>query len=72
MSNQRPGKTHRAAASDNTNDMRMRNFFRECQQLFTALDRDDVADFCETIMEEYNEGRQLPTHPKDIQRLFGL
>jgi len=72
MSNQRPGKTHRAAASDNTNDMRMRNFFRECQQLFTALDRDDVADFCETIMEEYNAGRQLPTHPKDIQRLFGL
>ena len=72
MSNQRPGKTHRAAASDNTNDMRMRNFFRECQQLFTALDRDDVADFCETIMGEYNEGRQLPTHPKDIQRLFGL
>ena len=72
MSNQRPGTTHRAAASDNTNDMRMRNFFRECQQLFTALDRDDVADFCETIMGEYNEGRQLPTHPKDIQRLFGL
>ena len=72
MSNQRPGKTHRAAASDNTNDMCMRNFFRECQQLFTALDRDDVADFCETIMEEYNGGRQLPTHPKDIQRLFGL
>ena len=72
MSNQRPGKTHRAAASDNTNDMRMRNFFRECQQLFTALDRDDVADFCETIMEEYNQGRQLPSHPKDIQRLFGL
>ena len=72
MSNQRPGKTHRAAASDNTNDMRMRNFFRECQQLFTALDRDDVADFCETIMEEYNQGRQLPTHPRDIQRLFGV
>ena len=72
MSNQRPGKTHRAAASDNTNDMRMRNFFRECQQLFIALDRDDVADFCETIMEEYNQGRQLPSHPKDIQRLFGL
>lgn len=69
MSNQRPGKTHRAAASDNTNDMRMRNFFRSCTELF---DNDDIANFCETIMEEYNAGRQLPTNPKDIQRLFGL
>ncbi len=71
MSNQRPGKTHRAAASDSTNDMRMRNFFRTCAQLFED-DNPDVAEFCETIMLEYNEGRQLPTNPKDIQRLFGL
>lgn len=72
MSNQRAGKTHRAAASDSTADMRMRNFFRECQKLFSALNNDEVADFCETIMEEYNAGRQLPSNPKDIQRLFGL
>jgi hypothetical protein len=72
MSNQRPGKTHRAAASDNTNDMRMRNFFRTCAELFSSLDNDEVAAFCETIMEEYNAGRQLPSNPKDIQRLFGL
>jgi hypothetical protein len=70
MSNQRAGKTHRAAASDNTNDMRMRNFFRTCQELFS--DNSEIADFCETIMEEYNQGRQLPTHPRDIQRLFGV
>ena len=72
MSNQRAGKTHRAAASDSTADMRMRNFFRERQKLFAALNNDEVADFCETIMEEYNAGRQLPSNPKDIQRLFGL
>jgi hypothetical protein len=70
MSNQRPGKTHRAAAADNTNDMRMRNFFRTCAHLFE--DNEDVASFCETIMEEYNSGRQLPSDPKAIQRLFGL
>ena len=71
MSNQRAGKTHRAAASDSTADMKMRNFFRTCQQLFIDADP-SVADFCETIMEEYNAGRQLPSNPKDIQRLFGL
>jgi hypothetical protein len=71
MSNQRPGKTHRAAASDNTNDMRMRNFFRTCVELFEDTNS-DVAEFCETIMLEYNAGRQLPSNPKDIQRLFGL
>lgn len=72
MSNQRAGNTHRAAASDNTADMRMRNFFRECQNLFTSLNNDEVASFCETIVDEYNAGRQLPTNPRDIQRLFGL
>lgn len=72
MSNQRAGKTHRAAASDSTADMRMRNFFRECQNLFTALNNDEVASFCETIVEEYNAGRQLPSDRREIQRLFGL
>ena len=43
MSNQRPGKTHRAAAIDSTADMRMRNFFRTCAELFS--DNSDVADF---------------------------
>lgn len=71
MSNQRAGKTHRAAASDSTADMRMRNFFRECIRIFEDSN-EDVASFCETIMEEYNAGRQLPSNPKDIQRLFGL
>lgn len=71
MSNQRAGKTHRAAASDSTADMRMRNFFRECVRIFED-NNEDVASFCETIMEEYNAGRQLPSNPKDIQRLFGL
>ena len=70
MSNQRAGKTHRAAASDSTADMRMRNFFRTCAELFS--DNEDVSLFCETIMEEYNAGRQLPSNPKDIQRLFGV
>lgn len=70
MSNQRPGNTHKAAASDNTNDMRMRNFFRTCRELF--IDNDEIANFCEVIMDEYTAGRQLPSNPKDIQRLFGL
>jgi hypothetical protein len=69
MSNQRPGKTHRAAASDSTDDMRMRNFFRTCAEIYS--DNSDIADFCQTIVEQYEAGLRLPSNPKDIQRMFG-
>ena len=33
MSNQRAGKTHRAAANDSMSDMKLRNFFRVAASL---------------------------------------
>ena len=72
MSNQRSGKTHKAAANDGTQEMKLRNFFRGCKELLEADGNDDAAFYFEQIMEEINNGRQLPSEKRDIARLLGL
>lgn len=72
LSNQRPGKTHKAAASDSGQDMKMRNFFRTCKTLLNNGGYADAAFYFEQIQDLYDEGKSLPTEPKDISRLLGL
>lgn len=70
--NQRPGKTHRAAANDGLGDMKLRNFFRDCAELLNDNDDTDSAYYFEQIVELLNQGKSLPADRKEIGRLLGL
>lgn len=71
MSNQRAGKTHRAAMSDGMAEMKLRNFFRDCKEILESSD-EDAAFYFEQIMDELNAGKSLPTEKRDVARLLGV
>lgn len=54
MSNQRAGKTHKAAASDGLGDMKLRNFFRTAAELME--DESDAQFYFEQIVDHINSG----------------
>lgn len=72
MSNQRAGKTHRAAAGDGMQEMKLRNFFRSCKDILEDNNQNESAFYFEQIMDEINSGRALPTDRRDIERLLGV
>ena len=72
MSNQRAGKTHRAAANDGMQEMKLRNFFRSCKEILEDNNQDDAAFYFEQIMDEINDGKSLPVDRRDIERLLGV
>jgi hypothetical protein len=69
---QRAGKTHRAALSDGMQDMKLRNFFREAQEVLEAAGEDDSAFYFEQVVEHLNAGKGLPIARKEIARVLGL
>jgi hypothetical protein len=71
MSNQRSGKTYKAASNDGTSDMRLRNFFRTAASL---LDEDtDARFYFEQIVEHMNDGGSVMSDdPAVIRRILGL
>ena len=54
MSNQRAGKTYKAAASDGLGDMKLRNFFRTAASLME--DESDAQFYFEQIVDHINNG----------------
>jgi hypothetical protein len=71
MSNQRAGKTHRAAANDGMNEMKLRNFFRAAASVME--DSPDTQFYFEQIVEHINNGGNLNTDdPKAISRILGV
>lgn len=72
MSNQRAGKTHRAAATDSLREMNLRNFFRDCKEILEQHDQHDSAFYFEQIVDEINRGKPLPTSRREIERLLGV
>lgn len=71
MSNQRAGKTHRAAANDGMADMRLRNFFRTCAKV--CDDGSDAEFIFEQIVDHINRGGSINTDdPVVVRRIFGL
>lgn len=74
MSNQRPGKTHRAALGDDMNDMKMKNFFRSCKELLEIADEPAsfAAFYFEQLQEHIEAGNTLPQDKREIQRLLGI
>jgi DNA-binding transcriptional regulator/RsmH inhibitor MraZ len=69
MSNQRPGKTHRAALGDSMQEMHLRNFFRSCKEILAGT---DAEFYFEQIQEHIEAGNSLPQDKREIQRLFGV
>jgi hypothetical protein len=71
MSNQRMGKTHKAAANDGMADMKLRNFFRAAA---TVCEKDSDAQFYfEQIVEHINNGGNVFTDdPVAIRRILGV
>ena len=72
MSNQRAGKTYRAAASDGLEDMNLRNFFRTSAELLTESGNEDAAFYFEQIVDELNKGKSLPKEKREISRILGI
>lgn len=72
MSNQRTGKTHRAALSDGMQDMKLRNFFRDAQEALVDAGEEDAAFYFEQVVDHFNAGKSLPTNRKEVSRLLGV
>lgn len=72
MSNQRTGKTHRAALSDGMQDMKLRNFFRDAQEILEENGEEDAAFYFEQIVDHFNAGKGLPANRKEVSRLLGI
>ncbi len=71
MSNQRAGKTHRAAASDSLTDMKLRNFFRTAASLME--DQSDAQFYFEQIVDHINDGGSVMVDDKSsVQRILGI
>lgn len=71
MSNQRPGKTHRAAAGDSSQDMKLKNFFRDCKTVLSDMN-DEAAFYFEQLEEYMMSGKPLPSERKEIARVLGV
>lgn len=71
MSNQRSGKTHRAAASDGMNDMKIRNFFRTAASVLK--DNSDAQFYFEQVVDHINNGGNIMTDdPVAVRRILGV
>ena len=70
MSNQRAGKTHRAAASDGLGEMKLRNFFRTCARV--VEEESDAQFYFEQIVDHINNGGSISTDdPVAVRRILG-
>lgn len=71
MSNQRRGKTHRAALGDGMEAMKMRNFFRACARALE--DEPDAQFYFQQIVDHINEGGSIMTDdPSSVRRILGV
>jgi hypothetical protein len=72
MSNQRAGKTHRAALGDGMQDMKIRNFFRDAADILNTSGEEDAAFFFEQVTDYINSGKSLPSSRAEVARALGV
>ena len=74
MSNQRPGKMHRAGANDNgLRDMQIRNFFRTSKQLLEDTGNEDAAFYFEQVEEHIQKGGNIMSDDyTTVGRILGI
>ena len=70
--NQRSGKTHRAALGDGSQEMKLRNFFREASQILENAGEGEAAFYFEQVVDHLNSGGSLPTSSKEVSRILGV
>ena len=71
MSNQRAGKTYRAAANDGLQDMKLRNFFRTAARV--CEEDSDAQFYFEQIVEYMNGGGSVMVDdPVAVRRILGV
>lgn len=71
MSNQRAGKTYRAAATDSLTDMKLRNFFRTAAELMD--DESDAQFYFEQIVDHINSGGTIMTDDRNsVAKILGV
>lgn len=72
MSNQRAGKTYRAAANDGLGEMKLRNFFRDCAEILNEAGESDAAFYFEQVVDHINNGRSLPSDIREVSKILGV
>lgn len=69
---QRAGKSYRAGPGDNLQDMKLKNFFRECKNILENNGESESAFYFEQLEEYMMDGKPLPSEAKEISRVLGL
>lgn len=70
--NQRSGKKHRAVLSDGSQEMKLRNFFRDAQSILEEAGENDAAFYFEQMVDHINDGGTLPATRKEVSRVLGV
>lgn len=71
MSNQRAGKTHRAAASDNGGgDMALLQSLKALRE--ATIGNDEIEWLLDALIEQLRAGRKWPSNAKDWAKVLGL
>jgi hypothetical protein len=71
MSNQRSGKTYRAAANDNSG-MGTLAFFKYATKALTDAGYEDPAFYFEQIVDHLRDGGSLPVSQREVEKVLGL
>lgn len=71
MSNQRSGKTYRAASNDNSG-MGTMLFFKYAAQALTEQGYEDEAFYFEQVVDHMRNGGGLPTDKRAVEKILGL
>jgi hypothetical protein len=73
MSNQRRGKTHKAALGDGLQDMKLKLFFQDCAEVLEDSGNEDAAFYFHQLVEHLMEGKPIPNDNKrEAARILGL
>ena len=73
MSNQRRGKTHKAALTDGMEQMKLKLFFKDCAAVLEDAGNDDAAFYFHQIVEHLMAGKSLPNDNKrEAARILGV
>ena len=71
MSNQRSGKTYRAAANDNSG-MGTVLFFKSAVEALNDAGYDDAAFYFEQVVDHLRDGGGLPKDKRETEKVLGL
>lgn len=73
MSNQRAGKTHKAASNDGIQDMKIRNFFKTCVRVLEESGDVGSAFYFEQLVDHINQGGSIMTDDIiAVRRILGV